>query len=87
MFYFDPSGASLSITGGLQNYYQGQNYYFMIKSEVPSTSQQVNITYTVMLDLPSGQNPIATIQYDIENLLFYMKIMHRTKYLDINLLT
>jgi hypothetical protein len=36
----------------------------MIKSNVPSTGQQLNITYTVMLELPSGQNPIATIQYD-----------------------
>ena len=63
MFYFDLSGNTLSIPGGLQNYYEGINYYFMIKANVPSTGQNANITYIVSLNLPSGENPIPSVQY------------------------
>ena len=57
MYYFDPSGNSLSIPSGLKNYYHGLNYYFMIK-----TGQIANTTYLVSLSLPTGQNPISNVE-------------------------
>ena len=62
MFYFDPSGNSLSLPGGLKNYYKGHNYYLMIKTNVPSTHQIASATYSVSLSLPTGANPISNIQ-------------------------
>lgn len=62
MFYFDLSGNSLSIPGGLQNYHEGLNYYFAIQTIVPSTGQIANLTYMVSVSLPSGENPISSVQ-------------------------
>jgi hypothetical protein len=62
MFYFDPSGNSLSFPSGLKNYNQSHNYYFMIKTNVSSTHQIASVTYLVSLSLPTGENPISNIQ-------------------------
>ena len=62
MFTFDSIGNSLSIPNGLQNYHEGMNYYFMITTTVPSTGQIANVTYTISLTLPSGLNPLPSIQ-------------------------
>jgi len=63
MYYFDLSGNSLSIPNGLQKYYERKNYYFMIKTIVTTTGQNTSITYNVILNLPSGENPIPSVQY------------------------
>jgi hypothetical protein len=57
MYYFDPTGNSLSLPGGLKNYYKNQNYYFMIKAD-----QIANITYSVSISLPTGQKPVSNVQ-------------------------
>ena len=62
LYYFDISGKSLSFANGLQNYYEGKDYQFLIKTYVPLSKLNVNIIYTASIVLPTGLIPILTTQ-------------------------
>ena len=68
IYYFDPTGNSLSLPGGLKNYYKDKNYYFMIKAD-----QIANITYSVSISLPTGKNPVSNVQ--LVNSIYYMTVV------------